>query len=242
MSLSEELSSNAVLLFRSGDDIARTAEEFERRGIRTIPFEAIERKCVDAAERLKEIAVKANYLVFISRNSVLCSMQHIDGSDTRAHIIATGMSTAKLLEGMGADVEFAPASGGLRAVIEWLEKKAPGLVAIVCESHSDFDFSKLEMHGFSFEKIVAYEVHTKKMAMDTPSVSLATHVALFSPLEVTSLRLSADAGTLAAIRKLKAVCVGRKTYEAACTMFDRVTLAKSNSIDAVADEIMGDLD
>jgi uroporphyrinogen-III synthase len=241
MSLSEAGSKKVALLFRSKEDIARTSKDFEMRGIFTIPFEAIETKCLIASSDLNEIVVNADYLIFISRNSVMCSAPHIDMRSVKARIVATGMSTARLLDGMGFDVAFAPVVGGMGAVLEWLGKESPGRVAVLCEKHTKLDSAQLEERGFSFDKVTVYESQARKMAIDSAKVLSATHAALFSPLEVESLKLSADADTLAALRKLKAVCLGRKTYESAFSIFDKVILAKRNSIGGMADEIEGDL-
>ena len=237
----EERNRKAALLFRSAGDIARTSKEFEMRGIRTIPFEAIETICLGGAN-LESAAGKADYLIFISRNAVLCSATHIDKGSIKARVMATGISTARLLDGMGFEVAFAPAVGGISSVIKRLGEEAPGRVVALCERHSDFDFTPLEERGFSLDKAAAYEARAKTMKIGISDVFAATHAAFFSPLEVESLMSSADAATVAALKKLKAVCLGRKTYEAASAIFSRVSLAKLNSISGMADEIAGDGD
>lgn len=241
VSLLEGRNRKVALLFRSADDIVRTSEEFEMRGIRTIPFEAIEIVCSSDSDLESEVG-KADYIIFISRNAVMCSAPHINAGMVKARIIATGMSTAKLLEEMGFGVAFAPSIGGIGAVLEWLKNEPHGRVAVLCESRSDFDFTRLEEKGFSFSKQAAYEAKPRKMSMDLAKVLAATHAALFSPLEVESMKSSADNDTLAALRKLKAVCLGKKTYDAASLIFDNVALARRNSIASVADGIAGDLD
>ncbi len=241
-SLSESGSKKVALLFRSKEDIALTSKEFERWGISTIPFEAIESKCLSASSGLNEIAMKADYLIFISRNSVICSAPNINVGSVKARTIATGVSTSKLLEGMGFNVEFAPVVGGMSAVLEWLGNDSPGRVGVLCEKRSRFDFTPLEKKGFSFDKVEVYEAHARKIKIDSSEVLAATHAALFSPLEVESIKLSSSTDTLTSLRKLKAVCLGKKTYESASPIFDRVALARENSISSVADEIAGDLD
>lgn len=233
-----------VAITRSREGNRALAEKLERAGLEPVAVDAITISPVDDWRAVDDLIRKLDgfdWLVFTSAAGAESFAARLKALGTRLPegrplLAAVGKPTAMALSSLGAAPVFVPSRYTNRALGEELPAGKGSKVALLRADIADPRLAELlTERGFAVEEVVAYKTAPSR----GPAVSLqGVDLIIFaSPSAVKGLCGMVRPEELAALKRVKAICIGPVTSSAAqASGFRDTVVPDSYTLDAVVRE------
>ncbi|MCL5102423.1 MAG: uroporphyrinogen-III synthase [Candidatus Marsarchaeota archaeon] len=228
-----------VLVLCNEEDLDELKGEYKSKRVRFEPAIRFEDNdnVVKSALALLDAA---DYVVFSSKHAVRLIMSHSKSDTIRVlkgrKIFAAGSATKKELEDNGINVVYAPKSGGLESVIDYISSMDRGTIIEITGGSRSTSEQAIANTGFMLVRLKIYSV---VQCLDKKGAKLEGIGSIVFPsgAEVKAFEsLGIDKERL---KGIKAICIGKKALAIAKPLFDDAELSEQNSIGSAISKALG---